>query len=182
MNDRIAIGFRGDTGYNAQIIGHVFGVYEQAMDEGWQHPIEEVEKRGISRPDLGLDDVANIVSKCCAAILWRMERALKAGERVTEYKGNVLVLSTAPGGVAAYGWRTEKNCSQEGIMMARPQVIAPGTDKVRNRVRRVLACRSRGPETRASKAMRIIAAQSDTVNENVTLRRSSSGFTLERLY
>ncbi len=182
VNDFIAIAARGPVLYPGQVICHLFGVQDQSITEQWEHPIEELERRSISRPDLDLLAVTQTVSKCWARILCAIDDAVRDGVHYEPPEGDFVVVSCVSGNISAHGWRAKGAYALEGINVSKPVVLAPASDKVLARVRKILSSACLSPEKHVKKAMRIIADQSDQVNENVTLRRSSRGFTLERLY
>lgn len=182
VNDFAAIAARGDTYYSNQILGNLFGVYDEAGVDGWPHFIEELEKRVIDRPDLDLNGITQIVSGCCAKVVSAIEEAKQRGARFVPLEGDILVLSSVSGNITTHGWRAEGNYALEGVNLSKPVVLAPGSNEVRKRVRKLLSRTNLAAEKRVKRAMRLIATQSDRVNENATLRRASRGFTLERLY
>jgi hypothetical protein len=182
VNDFAVVAARGDTFYSNQIFGHLFDVYDESGVDRWPFFIQELERRNISRPDLDLRGIASIISGCCASIERDIQERKKGGGGFTPFDGDIVLLSCTPGHIAAHGWREQGVHVLEGIDMSKPVVLAPGSDEVRARVRKVLRSACLSPEAHVKKAMRLIAAESDRVNENVTLRRSSRGFVLERLY
>ena len=182
VNNLAAIAARGDTCFSNQILGHCFGVYDETQVDRWPHFIEELEKRGIDRPDLDLEGISRIVSGCCAEIARAIEEAKQRGKRFVPFEGDIVLLSSVSGSIAAYGWRAEGNYVREGVNLSNPVVLAPGGAKTRKSTRKLLARTNLSPEKRVKRSMKIISAQSDSVNENATLRRASRGFELERLY